>query len=126
MKSIVICTLFVCSAFVAVCQDTTGQEYVGRYKFAEGSVVPDVTVAIENGALTMNSLQGGSPLKMLGVDSFAIPNFQGIAVFKRNSEKKVSAVHIEAQGYLLDGTKDPAQLAIARKEQDLLSRKDRP
>ncbi|HEU5166827.1 MAG TPA: hypothetical protein VFU29_14860 [Chitinophagaceae bacterium] len=31
--------------------------------------------------------------------------FSGIAIFKRGEDKKVNAVHIEAEGYVLDGQK---------------------
>jgi hypothetical protein len=80
-------------------------DFVGRYVFPEGSVVPDVTVALSGEALTMSSVQGSSALTDLGRDSFTIVEFSGLAVFKRGEDKKVNAVHIEAQGYVLDGQK---------------------
>jgi hypothetical protein len=64
----------------------------------------------------------------LGVDSFSIVEFSGTAVFKRNETTKVNAVHIEAGGYILDGTKEeenkwsfriyrmPAESLLARKK----------
>jgi hypothetical protein len=80
-------------------------DFVGRYVFPEGSVVPDVTVALAGEALTMISVQGSSALTDLGRDSFTIVEFSGLAVFKRGDDKKVNGVHIEAQGYVLDGQK---------------------
>jgi len=80
-------------------------DFVGRYVFPEGSVVPDVTVALAGEALTMSSVQGSSALTDLGRDSFTIVEFSGLAVFKRGDDKKVNGVHIEAQGYVLDGQK---------------------
>ena len=80
-------------------------DFVGRYVFPEGSVVPDVTVALNGEALTMSSAAGNSSLTEAGRDSFTIVEFSGIAVFKRGEDKKVNAVHIEAQGYVLDGQK---------------------
>ena len=80
-------------------------DFVGRYVFPEGSVVPDVTVALSGEALTMASAQGSSNLTELGRDTFTIVEFSGIAVFKRGEDKKVNGVHIEAQGYVLDGQK---------------------
>jgi hypothetical protein len=53
----------------------------------------------------MTSAAGSSSLNELGIDSFAIVEFSGVAVFKRGDDKKVNAVHIEAQGYVLDGQK---------------------
>jgi len=80
-------------------------DYVGRYVFPEGSVVPDVTVALNGEALTMSSAAGNSNLTEAGRDTFTIVEFSGIAIFKRGEDKKVNAVHIEAQGYVLDGQK---------------------
>jgi hypothetical protein len=80
-------------------------DFVGRYVFPEGSVVPDVTVALSGEALTMTSAAGASNLMESGRDTFTIVEFSGMAVFKRGEDKKVNAVHIEAQGYVLDGQK---------------------
>ena len=80
-------------------------DFVGRYVFPEGSVVPDVTVALSGDALTMTSAAGSSVLTDAGRDTFTIVEFSGIAIFKRGEDKKVNAVHIEAQGYVLDGQK---------------------
>ena len=81
------------------------EDFVGRYVFPEGSVVPDVTVVLSGDALNMSSAAGSSVLSELGKDSFAIVEFNGTSVFKRGEDKKVNAVHIEAQGYVLDGQK---------------------
>jgi hypothetical protein len=81
------------------------EDYVGKYVFPEGSVVPDVEVALSGSALTMTSAAGASALVELAVDSFQIIEFSGFAVFKRGEDKKVNAVHIEAGGYVLDGQK---------------------
>lgn len=81
-------------------------QYTGNYKFPDGSVVPLITVSLEDSALVMNSSAGASPLSHIKDDEFNIVNFNGTAVFKRNAEAKISAVHIEAMGYILDGTKE--------------------
>jgi len=81
------------------------EDFVGRYVFPDGSVVPDVTVTLSGDALTMTSSAGTSALTELGRDSFSIVEFSGTAVFKRGDNKKVNAVHIEAGGYVLDGQK---------------------
>jgi hypothetical protein len=80
-------------------------DFVGKYVFPDGSVVPDVTVALNGDALTITSVAGSSALTELGIDSFTIVEFSGVAVFKRGDDKKVNGVHIEAQGYVLDGQK---------------------
>ena len=103
------------------------EDFVGKYAFPDGSVVPDVTVTLDGSALTMASTAGTSALADLGRDSFSIVEFSGTAVFKRGDDKKVNGVHIEAMGYVLDGQKQnngawsftyyikPEQYSIGRK-----------
>lgn len=83
------------------------QDFLGKYMFPPGSVVPDVEVVGDSlHALTMNSQQGNSPLVHQGGDEFTITNFEGTASFKRSdSTREVTGVHIEAMGYILDGEK---------------------
>ena len=81
------------------------EDFVGKYVFPEGSVVPEVDVALSGSALTMTSAAGSSALVEMGIDSFQIVEFSGVAVFKRGEDKKVNGVHIEAAGYVLDGQK---------------------
>ena len=57
-------------------------DFVGRYVFPQGSVVPDVTVALSGEALTMTSAAGSSNLTESGRDTFTIVEFSGVAVFK--------------------------------------------
>ena len=86
--------------------DTTLKEYTGRYVFPDGNVVPDVTVVLDGNALSMTSSAGTSALEKVGVDSFSVVEFSGTAVFKRDGANKISGVHIEAAGYIMDGTKE--------------------
>jgi hypothetical protein len=104
MQKIFLFLLFLSSGIVMNAQDSLTQ-YTGKYIFPEGSVVTEIDVTIENGGLKTNSPAGSSTLTQLGVDSFLIVEYSGTAVFKRNEEKKVNAVHIEAAGYVLDGKK---------------------
>ena len=57
-------------------------DFVGRYVFPEGSVVPDVTVALSGDALTMTSAAGSSALMDLGRDTFTIVEFSGVQYSK--------------------------------------------
>ncbi len=107
MKKIFLLALTTLLIIAANAQDTTQRmEYLGKYKFPEGSVVPEVEVLIENGMLMMNSTAGTSALELIKGDTFTIVAFNGTAAFKRNDAKKVIAVHIDAGGYVLDGLKD--------------------
>lgn len=81
--------------------------YVGKYKFGEGSPVAEMTIAIENGKLVLKSKMGDAELeKVEGQDQFSIPSYQGTAAFFRNEAKKVSGIHIEVMGRVLDGDKE--------------------
>ena len=107
MKYILITVVVMVMACMGVqAQDTSSHQFVGKYKFPEGSVVPEVEVSMDNGVLMMSSTAGVSTLTLLGVDSFNIVSFNGYATFKRNEAKKIVAVHIEASGYVLDGIRD--------------------
>ena len=90
---------------VTISAQDTLQQYTGKYIFPDGSVVPEVDVTLTEEALYMSSVAGTSSLVQLGIDSFAITEFNGIALFKRNEDKKVNAVYIDAMGYVLEGKK---------------------
>lgn len=87
--------------------DSTVNQLLGKYKFAEGSPVSEVTVAFENGVLMMNSAAGASTLEKSADDVYIITQFQGTAKFTRNENKVVTGVTILAMGYELVGTKEP-------------------
>lgn len=85
-------------------QDSTLQQYTGKYKFPEGSVVTEVTVALENGVLLANSPMGSSELKKTEADVFEIVAYGGTATFKR-TEGKVSGVQMIVGDIILEGMK---------------------
>lgn len=106
-KLLILAILFIGVAFTANAQaDTTLQQFVGKYKFPDGSVVPEVTVTLENGELMMASSAGTSTLVKQAEDVYIITAFQGTAAFKRNDAKKVIGVSINAMGYVLEGNKE--------------------
>ena len=106
-RSFLLLSAMLVIVIAANAQDSTQRkDYLGKYKFPEGSVVPEVEVLIENGMLMMNSSAGTSSLELIKGDTFTIVAFNGTAAFKRNDAKKVIGVHIDAGGYILDGVKD--------------------
>jgi hypothetical protein len=106
-RSFLLLSVLLLIIVAANAQDSTQRkDYLGKYKFPEGSVVPEVEVLIENGMLMMNSSAGTSSLELIKGDTFTIVAFNGTAAFKRNDAKKVIGVHIDAGGYILDGVKD--------------------
>ena len=64
------------------------EDFVGKYVFPDGSVVPDVTVTLDGSALTMASSEGKSALTEMGRDSFSIVELSGKDVFNRADYKR--------------------------------------
>ncbi|MEI6264728.1 MAG: hypothetical protein WCP74_06470 [Sphingobacteriia bacterium] len=112
MKKLILFSLMIIGlSVVASAQtDTTLQQYAGKYKFGEGSVIAEATVNVENGALVVVTSYGSSPMVKQADDVFAVTAFQGTAAFKRNDAKKVVGVSINAMGYTLEGTKEESGL----------------
>jgi len=105
-KFSIFCITVLFTAILANAQDTTGREMTGKYKFPAGSVIEEAVVTWENGVLTMSSTAGVSVLEKMKGDTFNVVSFSGICVFKRNETKKVTGVHVDASGYILDGEKE--------------------
>ena len=104
--------------FVALhAQDSTLKQYTGKYIFPDGSVVTEIDVTLDSsGVLSSNTAVGSSVLEKLGVDSFSVVSFQGVAVFKRDAGKKITGVVIDAMGYHLEGVKQVITVFIKRPE----------
>jgi hypothetical protein len=115
MKKLFLPLLMLAFIVTVHAQDSTLQEYTGKYKFPDGSVVTEIDLTIENGILTSNSTAGTSTLEKLGTDSFSVVSFQGVAIFKRDDNKKIAKVVIDAMGYHLEGAKDPAAAVSFRR-----------
>jgi hypothetical protein len=101
-KIFLLFALFIFSGVALYAQDSL-KVYVGKYKFPEGSVVPEIEVILENGALSFKSAMGTTPVERNGGDEFSIPAYSGTATFTRNEAKKITGLHIEASGTVLDG-----------------------
>ncbi len=122
MKKAFLFLCFVLGSFVfaqaqdAPAKDSALQQFVGKYKFPDGSVVAEVIVALEEGALTMSSSAGTSALEKQGEDVYTIVQFQGSAKFVRDSNRRIIGVNINAMGYQLEGTKvETRPLALQKK-----------
>ncbi|MBX9892906.1 MAG: hypothetical protein K2Y12_11345 [Chitinophagaceae bacterium] len=115
MKQILFLAFCMFVAFAASAQqDSSATAILGKYKFPEGSIVPEATVTNENGTIIMTTSAGSSELAKQNDDVYTIVAFQGTAAFKRNDAKKVIGVVIDAMGYHLEGTKEQAAAAWIR------------
>ena len=115
MKKIVLSLIIALSLSTVNAQaDSTLKEFTGKFVFPEGGVIPDVTVFLEGDQLSMSSSVGNSTLTKLGVDSFTIVEYSGLAVFKRSAENKINGIHIDAAGYIMEGAKEEVKGIASR------------
>lgn len=117
MKKFLFAGILLMSALIGKAQETpkpetpkpdTLQQYTGKYIFPEGSVVTEVTVALDNGVMTATSAMGTTELKKAEGDVFEVVVYSGTATFKRNAENKIVGVTIVVGDITLEGKKaDP-------------------
>ncbi len=104
-------------AFISVnAQSGPLNDYLGKYIFAEGSPVAEVSLTIEDSSLVINSAMGSTSLEKKGVDSFYLATYDALVIFKRKEGNTVESVSIFVQGMELVGKKEGG--AIALKEED--------
>jgi len=80
-------------------------EYIGKYKFPDGSEVTEIRIVVENGVLWAKSDKGDSELKRIEKDSFEVVTYTGTATFKRDEKGKVNVLHIAVGDLIMDGTR---------------------
>ncbi len=110
-------------ALSAGAQDSTLKEYVGKYIFAEGSVVPSAEVYLNGNELTVNSVQGSSVMQKVARDTFALVSFDGMAYYSRNKSGQVSGVKVVVGDHVLDGVKEGVTANIKRNRYFLATRR---
>ncbi len=119
MKKIFLFLVVMISFLAANAQTDSLQQYTGKYKFPEGSVVTEITVTLDAGVLTANSVMGSSELRKSNGDVFEIVVYGGTATFKRNEEKKITGVNVVVGDINMDGTKSE-ELMINRSSMALI------
>ncbi|MGV3658124.1 MAG: hypothetical protein ACO1NX_09220 [Chitinophagaceae bacterium] len=101
-------------ALSAGAQDSTLKEYVGKYIFPGGSIVPSAEVYLNGSELTVNSVQGSSVMQKVARDTFALISFDGMAFYSRNKAGQVSGVKVIVGDFVLDGVKEGVTAFIHR------------
>ncbi len=91
-------------------------DYLGKYVFAEGSPVAEVTITIEDSSLVINSAMGSIMLEKKGVDSFYLATYDALIIFNRADGKTVASISIFVQGTELMGKKESGPVAIKEDE----------
>lgn len=108
-------------------QSSPFKDYVGKYVFAAGSPVAEVTMTAEDSSLVINSAMGSTPLEKKGMDTFYLAQYDALVIFKRTADKSIESVSIAVQGMELVGKKEAASSVAGTKEEefqlDLLAEK---
>jgi hypothetical protein len=89
-------------------QESPLKAYVGKYTFAPGSPVAEVTISIEDTTLVVNSAMGTTVIEKKATDTFYLSQYDANVVFKRGADNAVVEVAILVQGMELVGKKEPA------------------
>ncbi len=117
MRKLCFLTLILMGTFLSVnAQSGPLNDYIGKYIFAEGSPVAEVSLTIEDSSLVINSAMGSTSLEKKGVDSFYLATYDALVIFKRKDDKSVATISIFVQGMELVGNKEAG--AVALKEED--------
>ena len=117
MRKLCFLTLILIGAFVSVNAQTSPlNDYLGKYVFAEGSPVAEVSLTLEDSSLVINSAMGSTPLEKRGVDSFYLAQFNALVIFKRKDGKMVESISILVQGMELVGKKEASPFALKEDE----------
>ena len=119
MKKLILMLVVTLGVMTAVNAQTSPlKDYLGKYVFAAGSPVAEVTLTIEQDALVINSAMGSVPLEQKGTDTFYLAAYDALVIFKRSANKEVESVSISVQGNDLVGTKESTPSISGTKEEE--------
>lgn len=109
----VLCLAVLCMSaiFTVSAQESPLKAYIGKYVFAAGSPVAEVTITVEDSSLMINSAMGSTPIEKKGVDTFYLAQYDASVIFKRGTDKAVTEIAILVQGMELVGKKEVAAAA---------------
>ena len=117
MRKLCFLTLISIGAFLSVNAQTSPlNDYLGKYVFAEGSPVAEVSLTLEDSSLVINSAMGSTPLEKRGVDSFYLAQYDALVIFKRKDGKMVESISIMVQVQELVGKKEASPIALKEDE----------
>jgi hypothetical protein len=117
MRKLCFMTLILMGAFLSVnAQQGPLNDYLGKYVFAEGSPVAEVSLTTQDSSLVINSAMGSTVLEKKGVDSFYLATYNALVIFKRKDGKMVESISILVQGMELVGQKESSPVALKEDE----------
>ena len=117
MRKLCFMTLILMGTFLSVnAQQGPLNDYLGKYVFAEGSPVAEVSLTVQDSSLVINSAMGSTMLEKKGVDSFYLATYDALVIFKRKDGKAVETISIFVQGMELVGKREASPVAIKEDE----------
>jgi hypothetical protein len=117
MRKLCFLTLILMGTFLSVnAQQGPLNDYLGKYVFAEGSPVAEVSLTVQDSSLVINSAMGSTMLEKKGVDSFYLATYDALVIFKRKEGKSVETISIFVQGMELVGKREASPVAIKEDE----------
>ncbi len=117
MRKLCFLTLILMGAFLSVnAQQGPLNDYLGKYVFAEGSPVAEVSLTVQDSSLVINSAMGSTMLEKKGVDSFYLATYDALVIFKRKDGKSVETISIFVQGMELVGKREASPVALKEDE----------
>ena len=117
MRKLCFLTLVLMGAFLSVnAQQGPLNDYLGKYVFAEGSPVAEVSLTVQDSSLVINSAMGSTMLEKKGVDSFYLATYDALVIFKRKDGKSVESISIFVQGMELVGKREASPVALKEDE----------
>jgi hypothetical protein len=94
--------------FTVSAQESPLKAYIGKYVFAAGSPVAEVTITVEDSSLMLNSAMGSTAIEKKAIDTFYLAQYDASVIFRRGTDKAVIEVAILVQGMELVGKKEAA------------------
>lgn len=113
MKKIFLSLLLVACSLLMHAQTDSLEQYIGKYKFPDGSPVTEIGISVENGTLMAASAMGNSEFRKTDTkDVFEVVAYAGTATFRRNDQNKVVGVLIQVQDISMEGSKSDTGVFI--------------
>jgi hypothetical protein len=107
MKKIMVLAALFMGAIISVnAQENPLKAYLGKYTFAPGSPVAEMTITIEDSSLVINSAMGSTAIEKKATDTFYLAQYDANVIFKRGADKIVTEVAILVQGMELVGKRE--------------------
>lgn len=113
MKKVFLSLLLVACSLLMHAQTDSLEQYIGKYKFPDGSPVTEIGISVENGTLMAASAMGNSEFRKTDTkDVFEVVAYAGTATFRRNDQNKVVGVLIQVQDISMEGSKSDSGVFI--------------